>query len=92
MPCCDCRACKAVGACTEKTKCCQHPDYYQVDGIWHNRKDTDRIRHLEAASIILGEIVALVPLPEVIETSRNGRTLIDWLKRHLTQASGEVAK
>lgn len=25
MPCCDCRACKAVVACNEKTKCCQHP-------------------------------------------------------------------
>src|SRR5277367_1469344 len=25
MPCCDCRACKAVGACNETKKCCQHP-------------------------------------------------------------------
>src|SRR5277367_4642296 len=25
MACCDCRACKTVGACTLEIRCCQHP-------------------------------------------------------------------
>lgn len=53
------------------------------------RQQAERIRHLEASTVILGEIAALVPLSETLAACKTGATLVDWLKAHLITNSGE---
>lgn len=48
---------------------------------------TARVEELEAASVILSELVALIPLNETVKAAETGATLVAYFKSALTRAA-----
>lgn len=51
------------------------------------RADIARLtRERDQATLVVGELAALIPLSETIEATRTGATMVQWFKEHLRPA------